>query len=264
MRALIIVVLLFGASLAAFWLFDVGDDRSRYELIDGRVVRIDPYGNRTSVGPAMGTRSDTSDDGDIEAPRPREIAPGPDVATLPAPPRDGGSEPIGVIARPPPKTPEAPTIVNFRTYDNRDLDGGDFGTFNNLDLQGCATACKIDTRCRAYSFDRWNRFCFLKSAIGVLRMDPRSITSIRADAPKPAVSTTEITMQRFRGKAFPGAGYKTFKTAAFAACETACRNDEFCIAYTFQKKDLICRVYDTAGEYFTNAQADSGAKLQER
>ena len=41
----------------------------------------------------------------------------------------------------------------------------------------CEKLCRRDSRCRAYSYDAWNHYCFLKSALGPLRLEPRSVTT---------------------------------------------------------------------------------------
>jgi hypothetical protein len=94
-------------------------------------------------------------------------------------------------------------------------------------------------------------------------MDPRSITGVREGAPRPAESTAVIGMEHYRGKAFDGDGYKTFSAGAPAGCETACRNEAICIAYTFQKQQKACHLYRATGQYFSNNLADSGGKRQE-
>jgi hypothetical protein len=159
---------------------------------------------------------------------------------------------------------KASTGANYNRYENRDLDGGDFDTLRNVDLQKCTSACIGDARCRAYSFDKWNRFCFLKNEIrSALRLDPRSVTGVREDIPTPAMATSGIIMERYRGKAFQGSGYKSTNVGQLEACEETCRTGDACVAYTFQKKERICHLFDTTVEYFANVNADSGGKAQE-
>ena len=68
-------------------------------------------------------------------------------------------------------------------------------------------------------------------------------------------------MERYRGKAFPGSGYKSFRTL-FEACEATCRSESPCVAYTFLKNQGTCHLFGVTGEYFTNSLADSGGKRQ--
>jgi hypothetical protein len=151
----------------------------------------------------------------------------------------------------------------YRKYENRDLNGGDIATLKNVALaESCETSCKQNPQCRAYSFDKWNRYCFLKSQIGVLRLDPRSITGVREDVPSPAMASGGITMERYRKRGFPGSGYKFATVAQYEACEAACQGEEACVAYTFKKVERVCRLFATAGEYMPEVGSDSGAKVQ--
>jgi hypothetical protein len=56
------------------------------------------------------------------------------------------------------------TSGGFVRYLHRDLPGNDIRTIKNTTLATCVSDCDSDTKCRAYSFDRWNRWCFLKGS----------------------------------------------------------------------------------------------------
>ena len=82
-----------------------------------------------------------------------------------------------------PPTPPAPPAGevsdrSFTAYSSRDMQGGDYHKQRGISLDQCENLCKRDSRCRAYSYDVWNRYCFLKSSINPLRIEPRSVTSV--------------------------------------------------------------------------------------
>lgn len=171
---------------------------------------------------------------------------------------------IGLVVMRQGPGPQAARDAEYRRYDNRDVDGGDIATFKDVDaVQACESRCSKNAQCRAYSFDRWNHYCFLKSQIGELRLDPRSTTGVRADIPAPPSARREIKMEHHRGRAFPGPGYKTVKAGQFEMCEASCKSDGTCVAYTFKKAEGLCRLYGSAAEYMPDAGSDSGAKVQE-
>jgi parallel beta-helix repeat protein len=163
--------------------------------------------------------------------------------------------------RPPSSTTSASTLA-YSVYDSHDVDGGDLSTLRKTDLGSCIAACKAEPQCQAYSFDKWNRYCFLKSGIDALRLDPRSITGIRQDLPTPSAASDPINMERYRGKVFPGDGYKTIAHTQFETCQSTCNQEQACVAFTFEKKNQLCHLFDTTGEYFANSQTDSGIKRQ--
>jgi hypothetical protein len=104
----------------------------------------------------------------------------------------------------------------------------------------------------------------LKSEIGglALTLDPTSVAGVRSDVPAPPQSTTAITIKHYPGRAFPGTGYKAIKATQLQTCEATCKNENSCIAYTFQKNDRLCRLFDTASEFMSESDSDSGGKMQ--
>jgi hypothetical protein len=155
---------------------------------------------------------------------------------------------------------EQASRTQFVAYQNRDLHGGDYQRKNSVDLVTCESICKDNSECVAFSFDRWNRVCFLKSTISSLRVEPRSTTGVRGDMPIPSDANDPVTMQRYRGKRFPGNGYSNL-TGSLENCESTCQTSQ-CIAYSFSKAARRCTLFSEAGEYFSDNGVDSGVKVQ--
>jgi len=152
--------------------------------------------------------------------------------------------------------------ISFIPYQNKDINGGDFQRLNNLDFPACKSACKSDSKCIAYSFDRWNSVCFLKSTIGPLRIEPRSTTGVRWDMQAPGSVDEPLIMQRYRGRTFPGNGYSSSHLGSSESCENTCKNASECIAYSFIKAPRRCKLFSDTGEYFSDNRVDSGVKIQ--
>ena len=154
---------------------------------------------------------------------------------------------------------------SFVSYVNRDLPGNDLQTIRNTTLETCSSQCKSTAECKAYSFDRWNRWCYLKSGIGQLTLEPRSITAIRSSVGRPQSSEAIIRMYRYRQKAFrEGKILERVDNFTAGKCEQTCVGNEACIAYTFFKGAHQCILLTDAGEYFPDNGADSGAKQQDQ
>src|SRR5262249_18956183 len=151
----------------------------------------------------------------------------------------------------------------FANYDNYDLVGRDIRQINQISIGECASACVRTAQCIGYSFDKWNRHCFLKASAGVFRLEPNSISGLRPGAARPAMASTAVTMQRYRNKAFPYKGQEARKADSFEDCEKRCAGEEGCVAFTYFKVSGQCRLMPTTGEYFADAKADSGVKRQE-
>ncbi len=150
----------------------------------------------------------------------------------------------------------------FVTHTNFDLEGGDLSRFQGASQDACERSCSETDDCVAYSYDKWNRWCFLKNGLGLMRFEPKCVIGLLKDAGEPKRATTAIIMQRYRGKEFPGDGYARRKGRSMEACEEICRKDTACVAYTFAKPEEACKLFDDAPEYHSEDAADSGVKRQ--
>ena len=148
------------------------------------------------------------------------------------------------------------------THENRDIHGRDFNKIANSTLSACLNACAFDPKCRALSFDQWNKWCFLKSSQGPLRLDPASITIIPDDEPSAVYSGTSEFMEAFNDKYFPGKGFLSKSVGGTDACKDLCMVDNKCVAFTFYKSSKRCELFSKTGEYFRDKGADSGVKRQ--
>jgi len=155
------------------------------------------------------------------------------------------------------------SLPNFAAYDNFDVHGKDLKQLAKIDLTDCAAACADEKRCIGYSFDKWNRYCFLKATATTMRLEPNTISGLTPTVIAPARASTPVSMQRYRNKAFPYSGQSTTRAASFEECEKRCADDAPCVAFTFFKTSNQCRLMDSTGEYFSDARADSGVKRQE-
>lgn len=157
-----------------------------------------------------------------------------------------------------PKAIERP----YTLYANSDLARGDLRELKNISQEACMAACSADANCQAFVFDKWNKWCFLKSIIGTLRIDPKYISGTRAGSSIPAKSNAETVIERFRGKAFPYEGQNTRLASSLEECEQRCVSDQSCVAMTYFRKTKQCRLMENTGEYFSDKDADVGIKRQ--
>ncbi len=166
-------------------------------------------------------------------------------------------------------TPPFDTYMNakrdsFYQYVHHDLDGHDIRIIKDTTFNACVSECRSNSQCVAFSFDRWNRWCYIKNELGILKLDPRSVTGTRQNLEQPERSRSVVQMYRYRKKAFrEGNTLQSVQNLSMVSCESACLNNDKCIAYTFFIKDRQCILLSDDGEYFPNEKADSGAKQQE-
>jgi hypothetical protein len=113
-------------------------------------------------------------------------------------------------------------------------------------------------------FDRWNKWCHLKTSVAVLRRHPKYDTFVDASSATPEISSSPAKMMRLRAKAFrDDQPYATAKAGSYDACEEVCRKDAKCSGLGFAGAGGTCRLYSTLGEYFSAAGVDSGYKEQD-
>jgi PAN domain len=152
--------------------------------------------------------------------------------------------------------------ASFATQENRDYVGTDLRTIKNSTVEDCVSACSADADCQGLSYDKWNRYCFLKSAVTASRLDPRSVSGLLRSLPAVPPASSQIRMERYRGKTFPGESYMTLQGFEFSGCESACRDEASCVAYSYQKANGACRLFAKTGEYVPDPRNDSGIKAQ--
>ena len=164
-------------------------------------------------------------------------------------------------------TIKSPVILNhdiaFKVYETRDMIGGDLRTYNNITKETCISRCNQSVDCQGLTYDKWNKYCFLKNDLpNQLIINPRSVSILKDSTKSIPTSEQSITMERFRKKTFSNIPYKLIKTKSYNQCETMCKNDSRCDAYSFDHTESDCHFITTPTEYFSNPNIDSGAKRQ--
>lgn len=154
------------------------------------------------------------------------------------------------------------TKARFVTYKHLDLPGNDLSVVKNATLEACSDSCSNQSECQAYSYDRWNRFCILKRGLSSLTLNPKSFTGVKSGITEPPIASAKIQIERYRGKAFTDAPFRTLEGASLESCEDTCTGEKTCIAYTFISNGSQCRLFDDPGEYFPSRTAESGIKVQ--
>lgn len=151
-----------------------------------------------------------------------------------------------------------------RDFSNQDLEGGDLSLLPDMDRRVCAATCETDAECLGYAYDKWNRWCYLKSSLGKLRADPKYHTGIRRDLPEPPRMTTRVVMERYRNKAFPYSGQPTRLATSFKDCQKHCSRSSNCLAVTYFKRTKRCwMMEETPNQYVSDPNANIAVKRQE-
>ncbi|WP_245318359.1 MULTISPECIES: PAN domain-containing protein [unclassified Mesorhizobium] len=181
----------------------------------------------------------------------------------PAPPQ--ASEPS---PQPVPPEQEAvavmPPPATFTRFLNRDLKSEAAETRQTESVEQCESMCRTSGGwCKAFTYDAWNRKCFLKERPGQLSMNARATSGVVSGSETPSASGSAVYFEYFNGKAFSGNGFRVLAARSRDECERDCSSQDQCIAFGFTQSQKRCVLFDQPGEYSSSRGTDSGAKRQD-
>ncbi len=169
----------------------------------------------------------------------------------------------------PPNPSSRPSNVNavfgtdeFLSVENRDLLGNDLRRLERVDLKVCTAACKADALCKAYSYDRWNRWCFLKAGLAPLSLEPGSSVGIRAELGPPAMSDAPVRLEMKANKKLLASPYRTIPVSSREDCESECTKEEKCLGATLIKTQKACQLFEAIETIAPHKGAVSAVKTQ--
>ena len=147
-------------------------------------------------------------------------------------------------------------------YENYDIVAGDLKRFSNMTAYDCQQACEKEQNCKAYSYDKWNSVCSLKSSAGMLRLDAKYSSEVKVGQSLPNKSTEETVLERYQGKSFTASSYAIRMRSNFQECEQLCQADKACVAFSFKTKVLDCHLFNIVNEPEKEDAVESGVKRQ--
>lgn len=153
------------------------------------------------------------------------------------------------------------TSTGFSVYDNRDIAGNDIEILKKVEQQACAQSCQSNKACVAYSYDRWNKWCFIKAQAQKLTIDPSSTSGVRAEVSQPDASSAEIRIEKRGSKRLLGQS-KTETSETLDTCEHSCQERAACVGYSFSSKDRKCTQFESVSSFISAAGTTSGFKTQ--
>lgn len=159
-------------------------------------------------------------------------------------------------------TPVAVSISDGETYDNFDLPLGDARTLKNVGLSQCQAVCKADGGCQGFSYDKWNKWCFLKSQITELTLDPSATSFVRASLKKTQQSKLAIRIETLVSKTFSGRPLRNEILGSAEECQKACEQDRTCLGFSYAAAGKNCRLFSLLDTVTRGGGVTSGYKTQ--
>ncbi|KAE9625915.1 PAN domain-containing protein [Parasedimentitalea maritima] len=159
----------------------------------------------------------------------------------------------------------APKAADFVVFPGFDLPGGDIGLVRNANLETCKKSCDTAEACTAYTYDRWNNLCFLKSAAATssqIYIQPKADSYVTPSlAARIRSARTNVTMKKRTNKGFPGNPYRDFGSSSYSQCASFCQDDKKCMGVNFA--DNLCEMFDHPEVYNDQAGTEIGLKHQQ-
>ena len=149
------------------------------------------------------------------------------------------------------------------------MPANDLRKLEKVTVDACQAACEKEQQCSAYSYDKWYKWCYLKSSVTTVFLDPSSITAIRNGAGTPAkdgmqaiASRAEITIRVRRNRDAVGKAVAEKTAPSLDRCRNFCTEDSTCISFSFVQSGQQCRLYTSIDNIEVRQGAETGFKMQ--
>ena len=143
-----------------------------------------------------------------------------------------------------PLAPEPAREIRFREirfYEDIDFFGHDLSWRREETLQGCEAACRLDGECRAFTYNRTARACFLKSGYSRIERYPNAVSAVLVGL-LPLPDIPPATMAFRTNIDFEGGDYGDYRPVSFHECYTICERAEQCVAFSYITERRWCWV----------------------
>jgi hypothetical protein len=145
----------------------------------------------------------------------------------------------------------------FQYVANHDIIGFDYRTLSAVSERECQTACQVEASCRATTYNKKERFCFLKNDAKLL------VTNTDASAYVAQELTADVMISTFviaAGKDMAGGDYKRLRQSNFISCYLECEVDTQCRAFSFVRRKSECWLKNRVGGVTSKTGVDLGVR----
>lgn len=156
--------------------------------------------------------------------------------------------------------------TKMKTWESIDLPGGDYDNFSVNEDSDCSNQCLKEDRCKAFTFNRKSRTCWLKSTVSEKKSHASYISGVKlTDSSKTFNEPQPIRyiIKTMRKVDLPGGDYWHFEASKAAKCAEMCLRESRCKAYTFNRKIRTCWLKTSQPAKRSHESYVSGVKLRE-
>lgn len=145
----------------------------------------------------------------------------------------------------------------FRTVNNHDAIGFDYETLRSISLAQCQQACERDRTCSAATYNKRERFCFLKKDAALVVGNADAVAYIdEAITDRIFVSTFVMAA----GRDMAGGDYRAVRNTDFIKCYLECEADRQCRAFAYVRKQKQCWLKNRLGNVTRKSGVDLGLR----
>ena len=135
------------------------------------------------------------------------------------------------------------SLQSWKTYENFDVATNDVKFLPVQTIASCDAICKEDNSCIAYTFNKQNRNCWLKTSIqSIFQINPDIATSaVKSVVVKSNLQSESASLQIFQN--FDIASNDEVRGIANSneeSCKATCLKEDSCAALTFNKTNNMC------------------------
>lgn len=145
----------------------------------------------------------------------------------------------------------------FRALDGHDVIGFDYRTVKDVSQYECQSACQTDSQCKATTYNKAARFCFLKSDAALIVANGDAAATVEDGL---SASVTVSTFTIGAGFDMAGGDYLRVRDTNFVGCYVECERDRRCLAFAFVRKQKTCWLKSTVGQVTKGKGVDLGIR----
>lgn len=145
----------------------------------------------------------------------------------------------------------------FQHVANHDIIGFDYRTLSSVSERECQSACQAEPSCRATTYNKKERFCFLKNDAKLLVTNTDASTYVAQELTADVMISTFVIAA---GKDMAGGDYKRIRQSNFINCYLECEVDAQCRAFAFVRRKSECWLKNRVGGVTSRTGVDLGVR----
>lgn len=146
------------------------------------------------------------------------------------------------------------SLQSWKVYENFDVATDDVKLSPSQTVETCDAMCKADKSCIAYTFNKQNRNCWLKSSIqSIFQINPDiAISAVKSAVVKNNLQPDSASLQIFENfDISTNDEVRGIANSNEDSCKAACMQDGDCAALTFNKINNMCWLKKSVSNVFS-------------